>query len=390
MRKPALSNRRDFLKFSLASGCALTLPMSRPVGTLAAAGLEDERFVFLKNLLAAPSPSGSETAAQRVVREFAEGFADEVRTDVHGNVIAVKNAGAPLRLMMAGHVDQVGLMVQFIDDSGFLRVQPSGGWDPQVLLGQRIVIWAKGGPVTGCIARRPPHALEGDRTRVPDFHEMWVDIGASGKKEAEEMVRVGDPITPELVQKELANRRVISPGLDDKVGVWTVFEALRLVDAKALGCAFYAVATVQEELGLRGAGTSAFGIDPHVGMAVDVTHSTDYLTMSKERYGDVSLGKGPVITRGPNCNPKVVELLIQSAEEGKIPHQLAACSRLTGTDARQIQVTRAGVATGLVSIPNRYMHGPTEMVSLDDVASTADLLSLFATRVTAEVDFRPA
>lgn len=389
MRVP-LSNRRDFLKFSLASGCALSLPLLRPATAPAGAGLEDGKFDFLRKILSAPSPSGSETAAQKVVREFAEGFADEVRTDVHGNVIAVKNPGAPVRLMMAGHVDQVGLMVQFIDDSGFLRVQPSGGWDPQVLLGQRIVIWAKDGPVAGCIARRPPHVLEGDKGRVPDLHELWVDIGACGRKEAEEKVRVGDPITPELVQRELANRRVISPGLDDKVGVWTVFEALRLVDAKALGCAFYAVATVQEELGLRGAGTSAFGIDPHVGLAVDVTHSTDYPTMSKERYGDVSLGKGPVITRGPNCNPKVVEMLIESAAEGEIAYQMSACSALTGTDARQIQVTRSGVATGLVSIPNRYMHGPTEMVCLDDLAATADLLSRFALRVTAEVDFRPA
>ncbi len=383
-------NRRDFLTTTLATGCGVCLS-GLQVGTARAeAGPEDKKFDFLHKILAAPSPSGSEAPAQRIVKEYAKTFADEVRTDVHGNVMAVKNPGAPVRLMMAGHVDQVGLMVQHIEGSGFIRVQPSGGWDTQVLLGQRVVIWAKKGPVTGCIARRPPHVLGGDKGRVPAIEDLWVDIGAANKKEADAKVRIGDPITPELVQKELGNGRLISPGLDDKTGVWSVFEALRRVDAKKLGCAFYAVATVQEELGLRGATTSTFGIDPHVGIAVDVTHATDYPTMSKNRYGDIALGKGPVITRGPNCNPKVVELLIQAADATKTPYQLAASSQLTGTDARQIQVTRAGVATGLVSIPNRYMHGPTEMVSLDDVSDTATLLSRFAMSVSSKVDFRPA
>ena len=351
--------------------------------------LKDDTFEFLRKILGAPSPSGAEAPVQRIVKEYAKTFADEVRTDVHGNVIAVKNPQAPVRLMMAGHADQVGLRVQHIEGSGFIRVQPSGGWDPQVLLGQRVVIWAKKGPVPGCIARRPPHVLGGDKTRAPEFDGLWVDIGESSKEEVDKRVRIGDPITPELVQKELGGGRVISPGLDDKVGVFSIFEALRRVDAKKLGCAFYAVATVQEELGLRGATTSAFGIDPHVGLAVDVTHATDYPTMSKNRYGDIALGKGPAITRGPNCNPKVVEMLIQAADETKTPYQLVASSALTGTDARQIQVTRAGVATGLVSVPNRYMHGPTEMCSLDDVADTATLLAQFAMSVSSKVDFRP-
>lgn len=388
--RTTVSHRRDFLKRSLATGCGIMAVGIAPRLAAEEVHLKDEKFEFLRKILAAPSPSGSEVPAQRIVKEYAKTFADEVRTDVHGNVIAVKNPGAPVRLMMAGHVDQVGLMVQFIDGSGFLRVQPSGGWDTQVLLGQRVIIWAKKGPVLGCIARRPPHVLGGDKGRVPAMEELWVDIGAADKKEADAKVRVGDPITPELIQKELGNGRIISPGLDDKVGVWTVFEALRRVDAKKLGCAFYAVATVQEELGVRGATTSAFGIDPHVGLAVDVTHATDYPTMSKNCYGDVSLGKGPVITRGPNCNPKVVELLIQAADETKTPYQLMACSKLTGTDARQIQITRAGVAAGLVSIPNRYMHGPTEMVSLDDLSDAATLLSRFAMSVSSKVDFRPA
>ena len=325
-----------------------------------------------------------------MVREYVAPFADEVRTDVHGNVIAVKNSDAPFKLMLAGHCDQIGLIVQHIDDDGFLYIQPIGGWDPQMLVGQRVKVWADGGPLLGVIGRKPIHLLtEEERKQVPKIKDLWLDIGAASKDEAAKLVRIGDPVTLELVFNEVRNQRAVSPAMDDKAGLWVVVEALRRADKKKLRCGLYAVSTVQEEVGLRGARTSAFGIDPQVGVAVDVTFATDCPTVEKKEEGDVRLGKGPVIYRGPNMNPKVVQLLIEAADKNKIPYQLAAAGKATGTDANAIQISRAGVAAGLVSIPNRYMHSPVEMISLEDIDKAADLLARFAEALTEDVEFTP-
>jgi len=345
---------------------------------------------FLKRVLVTPSPSGYESPLQALVRDYAGGFADEVTTDVHGNVIAVKNPGAPVRVMLAGHCDQIGLIVQHVDENGYLYVQQIGGWDPLVLVGQRMTVWTDAGPVFGVIARKPIHLLtDEEKTKAPKLKEMWLDIGAADKAEAQKMVRIGDPVTVELEYREMANGRACSPGMDDKCGAWVVIEALRRASKETLPCALYAVSTVQEEVGLRGARTSAFGIDPHVGIAVDVTFATDCPTIEKKEEGDVSLGKGPVIYRGPNFNPTVVERLIQTADAAGIAYQLAAAGRPPGTDANAMQINRAGVATGLVSIPNRYMHSPVEVISLEDIDRAADLLARFAEGVTNEVNFVP-
>jgi endoglucanase len=224
---------------------------------------------------------------------------------------------------------------------------------------------------------------------VPKTKDLWIDIGAADKEEAQGLVRVGDPVTVELAYREMRNGRAASPAMDDKCGLWVVIEALRRIDPAKLRCAVYAVSTVQEEVGLRGARTSAFGIDPQVGVAVDVTHATDCPTIDKKQEGEVALGKGPVIYRGPNMNPKVVEQLIQAAAGHGIAYQLAACGRSTGTDANAIQVNRGGVATGLVSIPNRYMHSPVEMISLDDIDRAADLLARFCESVAPDADYTP-
>ncbi len=259
-----------------------------------------------------------------------------------------------------------------------------------MLVGQRMTVWSKSGPVVGVVGRKPIHLLtEEERKQVPKLKDLWMDIGARDKEDAEKTVRVGDPVTVELVYREMPNGRAAGVAMDDKCGLWVVMEALRRADPQKLGCALYAVSTVQEEVGLRGARTSAFGIDPQVGVAVDVTHATDCPTIEKKQEGDVSLGKGPVIYRGPNMNPKVVDQLIHAAEEHEIAFQLAACGRATPTDANSIQVNRAGVATGLVSIPNRYMHSPVEMISLDDIDRAADLLARFAERLPADFDFTP-
>jgi len=352
--------------------------------------VETTALEFFRRILETPSPSGYESPAQQIVRDYVADFADDVQTDVHGNVIAVRNGDAPLRLMLAGHCDQIGLIVQHIDDDGFLYVQPIGGWDPQQLIGQRMTAWTDQGPVFGVIARKPIHLMtDEDRKKVPKIKDLWLDIGAKDKEDAEKLIRIGDPVTVELGFTQVRNNLAVSPAMDDKAGAWVVLEALRRIDKAKLKCGVFAVSTVQEEVGLRGARTSSFGVDPHVGIAVDVTHATDCPTIEKKEEGDVRLGKGPVVYRGPNMNPKVVERLIAAAEGHKIDFQLGAEGRATGTDANAIQVNRAGVATGLVSIPNRYMHSPVEMISLDDIDRAADLLARFAESLTPDAVFIP-
>ncbi len=346
---------------------------------------------FFKKILETPSPSGYESGVQQVVRDYVKDFADEVRTDLHGNVIVVKNPKAPLRVMLAGHCDQIALIAQHIDDEGFIYIQQIGGWDPQVLIGQRMFVWTDKGPIFGVIARKPIHLLnEEERKQVPKLKDLWLDIGAANKEEAAKTVRIGDAITVELGFHTALNNFAVSPAMDDKAGCWVVIEALRRAcESGKLKCGLYSVSTVQEETGLRGAKTSAFGIDPQVGVAVDVTHATDCPTIEKKEEGDVRLGKGPVIYRGPNMNHRVVERLIQAADENKIAYQLAACGKPTGTDANMIQVNRAGVATGLISIPNRYMHSPVEMISLDDLDHAADLLARFVEQLDTVAEFTP-
>jgi tetrahedral aminopeptidase len=352
--------------------------------------MEKAPFDFLEALLNTPSPSGYEQPIQKVVREYATSFADDITTDVHGNVIISKNPKAPLRVMLAGHCDQIGFCVQFIDAEGFLYVQPIGGWDPQVLIGQKLTVWTSGGPIFGVIARKPIHILtDEERKQVVKMKDLWLDIGCKDKEEASKLVRVGDPVTLELGMTMMRNNFASATAMDDKTGCWVAIEAVRRASAKKLNCAFIAVSTVQEEIGLRGAMTAAYTVNPHVGIAIDVTHATDCPTIDKKQEGDVALGKGPVIYRGPNMNPIVVERLFEAAQFSEIPTQAAASGRPTGTDANTIQISRGGVAAGLVSIPNRYMHSPVEMVSLDDLDRSADLLASFALRLNGDESFIP-
>jgi len=325
---------------------------------------------------------------QEVVRAYAAGFADSVTTDVHGNVIAAVNVEAGerpggLRVLFAGHCDQIGLLVSHIDSKGFLWVQPVGGWDPQQLIGQRMTVWAKDGPVPAVIARKPIHLLKAEeRRQAVKMENLWLDIGATDGDDAKTVVRVGDPVTLELGFQELRNGLANAPKMDNTTGLWVVIEALRRVVRQKPKVAVYAVSTVCEEIGLRGARTSAHGVDPDVGVAVDVTHATDCPTISKRQEGDLKLGGGPVIVRGPNMNPRVSDRLEAAAEEAELPFQLAALGRAAPNDANPIQVTRCGVAPGLVSSPNRYMHRAVETISLEDIDHAADLLAAFASSLT--------
>ncbi len=351
--------------------------------------MEAAPFEFLKRLIETPSPSGYERPVQEVVRAYVADFAERVETDVHGNVIAVRNPEGRLRVMLAGHCDQIGMLISHIDDDGFLYAQTIGGWDPQQLVGQRMTIWAKHGPVPAVISRKPIHLLEEEeRKQVVKIKELWLDIGTRSKKEADELVRIGDPVTLQLGYQALQNNLANAPGMDDRAGLWVVLEALRRCGPRLQG-AIYSVSTVAEEVGLRGARTSAFRVDPHVAVAVDVTHATDSPSIDQRQHGRINLGGGPVIFRGPNINPHVAERLIESADTINAPYQLAALGRAASNDSNSLQINRQGVATGLVAIPNRYMHSAVETISLDDLDHAANLLASFVTNLATDDDFTP-
>jgi endoglucanase len=354
--------------------------------------MEERSKAFLKRYMETISPAGFEAEASKVWREEAAGFADRTWVDLHGNSFALVNEGGSPRVMLAGHTDEIGLMVTYIDEHGFLFFRGIGGWDPQILPGQRVWIKTRLGRLTGVIGRKPIHLIEEEeRKKVVKLEDLWIDIGAKDKKEAEELVSVGDPVVLAYNFEELQNGLAAARGFDDKCGAFVVLEAARLLAELDPKAEVYAVATVQEEVGLRGARTSAFGIDPKVGIAVDVGFACDTPGMETDRkkVGDLKVGKGPIITRGPNINEKVFELLVETAKEKGIPYQLEGYPQATGTDANAIQLTRAGVATGLISVPNRYMHSPCEVVSLADLENAAKLLAYAVERIDDSNDFVP-
>jgi len=349
---------------------------------------------FLKSIVEVPSPSGFEQPVRELLSSRMKMFCDEVRHDVMGNVIAVLNPGAKTRVMLAGHCDEIGMMVTNITKEGYVYFASVGGQEPLLLLGQRVLIHAASGPVPGVVGRKPIHLLsreKGDLNKAPKMHELWIDIGAKDKKDAEKVVAVGDCVTVDVGFRKLRNNLVVGRGFDDRVGAFAVAETMRLLAAekKKLKVAVFGVATTQEELGLRGARTSAYGVDPHAGIAVDVGFASDYPTIDKNVVGDIALGKGPIIAKGPNINPILGRMLVDTAKKKKIPYQMEGAPGATGTDANAMQMTRAGVATALVSVPNRYMHSPVEVVSLRDLENTSKLMAGTVLAIKASQDFTP-
>jgi putative aminopeptidase FrvX len=351
--------------------------------------MRDASYEFLKNLLSTPGPSGNEGAAAKAWRTEAEKFAEEVRGDKMGNSFATLNVGGAPRVMLSGHIDEIGLMITHIDDQGLLRFQGVGGWDPQVLVGQRVLVQTQNGQVAGVIGKKAIHLMEAEeRKKVSQIKNLWIDIGAKDGDEAKERVRVGDVGVVDQDVLELPNGRIASRSLDNRMGAFVVLEALRLLsEEQGLAAEVVAVASVQEEIGLYGARGAAFGLDPDAAIAVDVTHATDTPGVSKDEHGDHSLGSGPVITRATNLSPIVSDGLIAAAEGEDIAYTLEADSRSTSTDADAIQFTRAGVATGLVSVPNRYMHSPNETVALEDLENCARLIAAYVKSLKGDTDF---
>ena len=352
--------------------------------------MKKESFDFLKKLADTVSPSGFEEAAVKVWAQRAKDFSNKVDSDVMGNSIAVLNEGGSPRIMISGHIDEIGFMVQYISDEGYLYFSTIGGIDRHVLPGQRVWIKTRKGQVLGVIGKKPIHLLEdAERNKVAKLEELWIDIGAKDGKDAKNKVEIGDPVVCAVGLELLNNDIAVGRGFDDKAGAFVVNEVMNLLPGKKLKACFYGVATVQEEIGLRGAKTSAYGISPDIGIAVDVTFATDFPSMDKRKSGNIKIGAGPVIAKGPNINPKVFHLLVETAKKEKIPYQIEGISRATGTDANVIQLTRSGVAAGLVSIPLRYMHTQVELASLKDLENTAKLLSAFVLKVDKGLDLIP-
>jgi putative aminopeptidase FrvX len=343
----------------------------------------------LRSLLTAHGPSGYETAPAAVFRDAASAFA-EVVTDVMGSVWArvPGNAGGAT-LAIVGHIDEIGLIVSHIDDEGFLRFRGVGGWDPQILVGQRVILGTREGAIPGVVGKKPIHLLkEEERKKVARVEELHIDIGAKDGEEARGLVRVGDVAVIDGDPVELPNGRAVSRSMDNRLGCYVAYEAARLVsEAGGAPGDVVAVAVVQEETTFGGATTTAYALRPDVAIIVDVTHATDAPGVDVAEVGAHPFGSGPVIERGSNLNPRVVDVMCDTAEAEDIPFTVQASARSTGTDLDAMHVSRGGIPCGGVGLPLRYMHSPVEMVQLDDIENSAKLIAAVAHRLTAEMSF---
>lgn len=337
---------------------------------------------FLETLVNTPSPSGYESRGLRVWMDYAGQYADETYSDAYGNCVAVLNKGGGPRLMLAGHADEIGMTVNFIDDNGYVYVRRLGGTNPAITKAQRVTVHTRKGPVKGVVGSVAPHLMNTATTalKVPKIHEVFVDIGIDSRKAAEKLIRIGDPITLndqfELLRGDLA----VARAFDNRVGTWAVAETLRLLKSSKskLNAEVCAVANTMEEVGLFGARQIAYSLHPDVALVMDVTHATDYPTVDKRQHGDIKVGQGPTVTHG-NCNhPEVIRRVEQVAKRLKINLQHEAISATSGTDTDAVFWTRGGIPSGLISLPNRYMHSPVEVVSLKDLEQIPQLMAGFA------------
>lgn len=353
--------------------------------------MEDENLEFLEDLVEAPSPTGSEVPVADLVRMRLADAADEVETNVMGSVHArlLGCAGGPT-LMLAAHMDEIGLMVTYVSDDGYLSVSAVGGVDAAILPGMRVDVHTQEGPVRGVVGRKPIHLIEPDeRKSVTSIDKLVIDLGMPAER-VKKLVRVGDVITFGVGFERFGDNMAVSRAFDDKAGVWVAVRVLeKLAEAGRAPGDFVAAATVQEEIGVRGGETSAYGVHPDVGLAFDVTHATDYPGIDKAKYGNIVCGAGPVIARGPNINPEVFDRLVAAAEAEGIAYQIEAEPGVTGTDARAIQMARGGIPCGLISIPLRYMHTPTEVISLSDLEDAVKLIVRFALDLDQDACFVP-
>lgn len=350
---------------------------------------------FLKEFLNASGPSGFEFEQAAVFRKYLSRYTKEIAVDNLGNSIARLNPDAKFQVMLAGHYDEIGFQVVSIMEEGLLSFRTVGGIDPLTLPGIEVDVLTEKGRIPGVIGRKPIHLQTAEeRKQVPEVKRMWIDIGAESKKAAEKLVKVGDPVAFRSNFRMLSKNRVLSKGLDDKIGAFVIAEAFRIVAQAGkklspdVGVA--CVGTVQEEVGLRGAHASVFGIAPSVGLVVDVGFATEVPGISVDEYGTLTMGKGPGLTRNADNNPPLLSRIIKLGDKKKLPYQVETGHRATGgTDTAAIQLARGGVATALFSIPNRYMHTPVEVCDLRDVEAAAKLIAETILSFTGKETFRP-
>jgi putative aminopeptidase FrvX len=353
--------------------------------------MHESSLNFLRTLVNTPSPTGHEVRGQRVWLDYVKPLADETFSDAYGNCVAVLNKGGSPRVMLAAHADEIAMVVNYINDEGFIYVRRMGGVDAAITKAQRVVIHTRKGPVKGVVGNVAPHLMKADGDpKPPKIHDLFIDIGASNRKQAEALLRIGDPITLVDEFDLLQNHLAVARAFDNRIGTFAVAEALRLLkESKGKWAAeVCAVSNVQEEVGLLGARQIAYSLKPDIAIVVDVTHATDYPTVSKTQHGDLRVGKGPTLTHGGCNHPEVVARLEAVAKARKIPLQHEAMSATSGTDTDVIFWTRGGIASALISLPNRYMHSPVEVVSLKDLELIPQLLAGFVLSVKAGEQFK--
>ena len=352
--------------------------------------MRDLSLTFLKQLLETPSPSGFEVRGQQLWAAYTGKFADAIESDSYGNVFAALNSGGSPKILLAGHSDELGLMISHINEEGFLYFKGIGGVDRAMLRGHRVIVHSKSGPIPGVTGHLAIHLQErDDRKKVPEFHEVFIDIGVRSKSEADELVCVGDPVTMDAGVFTLAGERIAARACDNRIGTWAAAEALRILSEQRerLSASVVALATVQEENGLYGATMAGYRIRPDIALVVDVTHATDIPICSKPKHGDVKLGAGPVISIGSANHPILVDRLRRIAAERSIPIQFEVNPRFTGTDADAIFVQLGGIPTVCVGLPNRYMHSSVEVIDLADLEALAKLLAEFCLDVKKDDAF---
>jgi endoglucanase len=350
--------------------------------------MDETRKVFLEELLALSTPSGFETESQQRWLDYVDQFADETRVDSYGNAVAVYEGteDAP-KVAIAGHGDEIGLMVRGITDDGFLKLSRIGGSDRTVTRGQHVTVHTDDGPIDGVIGQVAIHLRDTGKEEYDDIAEQHVDIGVKEGDDAREVIDVGDPVTLNTELSELADGRLAARGMDNRVGIWTAAEAFRRAVEAEPDTTVYAVSTVQEELGLKGAQMVGFDLDPDAIFAVDVTHATDQPESPSDKGSDIDLGGGPVVARGSSNHPVLADAVRSVGDDTGIDVQLSAAGSRTGTDADAFYTTRGGIPALSVGIPNRYMHTPVEVVDLDDLDATAELLGVVAERADSFAPF---
>ncbi|WP_040549213.1 M42 family metallopeptidase [Pedosphaera parvula] len=353
--------------------------------------MRDESLNFLEALVNTPSPTGYETRGQRVWLDYVKAFADETFSDAYGNCVAVLNKGGSPKLMLAAHADEIAMGVNYIDPEGFIYVKKMGGIDPAITKAQRVIIHTRNGPVKGVVGNVAPHLTRQEEDRkLPKMHDLFIDIGVSSAKEAEKLVRVGDPITLNDEFELLRNDLAVARAFDNRIGTFAVAETLRLLQRSKgkLQAEICAVSNVQEEVGLLGARQIAYTLKPDVALVVDVTHATDFPTVNKAQHGNVKIGQGPTVTHGGCNHAEVVNRIEELAKAKNIPLQHEAISNTSGTDTDVIFWTRGGIPSALISLPNRYMHSPVEVVSLADLEKIPELMAAFALSLKKGEEFK--